>query len=146
MFVTRISWGKKICLNYYSCHVHHPSLFLSSVNELLKCSTFTAKKGSKSYGTIQVDECKITGAETSQTVVQQPATATASYSLSYCLLCCYCWLLQQPTAATAEAGQLTVHITASSLKMGELMHAHIAYCRTFDNNEIIIIHLLNSSN
>jgi len=50
--------------------------FLSSVNELLKCSTFTAKKGSKSYGTISVEECKITGAETSQTVVQ-PATATA---------------------------------------------------------------------
>ena len=52
--------------------------FLSSVNELLKCSTFTAKKGSKSYGTIKVDECKITGADTSQTVVQQqPATAFA---------------------------------------------------------------------
>ena len=55
---------------HYSCHVHHPS-----VNELLKCSTFTAKKGSKSYGTISVEECKITGAETSQTVVQQPATS-----------------------------------------------------------------------
>ena len=62
-------------LNYYSCHIRQPTI-LSSVNELLKCSTFTAKKGSKSYGTISVEECKITGAETSQTVVQ-PATATA---------------------------------------------------------------------
>lgn len=42
--------------------------FETTVNELLKAagrSTFTPKKGSKSYGTISVDECKITGAESS---------------------------------------------------------------------------------
>ena len=49
------------------------------VNELLKAgsSTFTPKKGSKSYGTISIDHCKITGAETSTTVVQ-PAMAAAA--------------------------------------------------------------------
>jgi len=42
--------------------------FETTTNELLKAagrSTFTPKKGSKSYGTISVDECKITGAESS---------------------------------------------------------------------------------
>mmetsp|Transcript_29570 Transcript_29570/g.60175 ORF Transcript_29570/g.60175 Transcript_29570/m.60175 type:complete len:680 (+) Transcript_29570:384-2423(+) len=42
-------------------------LFETSVNELVKAAadkkSFTPKKGSKSYGTISVDECKITGAE-----------------------------------------------------------------------------------
>jgi len=63
---------EKKCASTLLMTCTHPS-----VNELLKCSTFTAKKGSKSYGTIQVEECKITGAETSQTVVQQPTTTSA---------------------------------------------------------------------
>lgn len=54
------------------------------MNELLKAaggsSNFTPKKGSKSYGTITVDECKVTGAEnpSSVTVQQQPAMAAAA--------------------------------------------------------------------
>lgn len=41
--------------------------FETSVNDLVKRAggTFTLTKGSKSYGTISVDECKIIGAETS---------------------------------------------------------------------------------
>jgi hypothetical protein len=42
--------------------------------------TFTPKKGSKSYGTIAVDECKITGAESPSAVrpVSLAPTATAT--------------------------------------------------------------------
>lgn len=53
--------------------------FETTVNELLKASgsgTFTPKERSKPFGTIAVDECKITGAESaSATTVQQPATS-----------------------------------------------------------------------
>lgn len=48
------------------------------MNELVKAAgnndTFTPKKGSKSYGTIAVAECKITGAE-SPTATVKPATS-----------------------------------------------------------------------
>mmetsp|Transcript_193 Transcript_193/g.396 ORF Transcript_193/g.396 Transcript_193/m.396 type:complete len:609 (-) Transcript_193:236-2062(-) len=52
--------------------------FETTVNELLKAAgsgTFTSKKGSKAYGTITVDECKITGVDTStsETVTVNPA-------------------------------------------------------------------------
>ena len=90
-----------MCLNI--THVIYTiPLFLSSVNELLKCSTFTAKKGSKSYGTISVEECKITGAETSQTVVQQPATISA------------------PTVATATVPSAVPVEQFNNMTMGEL--------------------------
>jgi hypothetical protein len=58
--------------------------FETTVNELLKAAvskgTFTPKKGSKSYGTIAVDECKITGAESPSAVrpVSLAPTATAT--------------------------------------------------------------------
>eukprot|EP00585_Thalassiosira_rotula_P011872 CAMPEP_0196159234 /NCGR_PEP_ID=MMETSP0910-20130528/46210_1 /TAXON_ID=49265 /ORGANISM="Thalassiosira rotula, Strain GSO102" /LENGTH=1212 /DNA_ID=CAMNT_0041424151 /DNA_START=160 /DNA_END=3799 /DNA_ORIENTATION=+ len=57
--------------------------FETTVNELLKAAgsgTFTPKKGSKSSGTIAVDECKITGADTStsETVIVNSAAADPS--------------------------------------------------------------------
>ena len=57
------------------------------MNGLLKAagsSNFTPKKGSKSYGTIAVDECKITGADTSPTgaTVQTAATAPVATTAS----------------------------------------------------------------
>jgi len=51
--------------------------FETTVNDLVKAAgntTFTPKKGSKSYGTIAVAECKITGAE-SPTATVKPATS-----------------------------------------------------------------------
>ena len=54
---------------------------LSPVNELLKAAgtgNFTPKKGSKSYGTIAVDECKITGAESSTSATVRPGTSAAA--------------------------------------------------------------------
>eukprot|EP00571_Detonula_confervacea_P000453 CAMPEP_0172315656 /NCGR_PEP_ID=MMETSP1058-20130122/25877_1 /TAXON_ID=83371 /ORGANISM="Detonula confervacea, Strain CCMP 353" /LENGTH=690 /DNA_ID=CAMNT_0013029781 /DNA_START=96 /DNA_END=2168 /DNA_ORIENTATION=- len=50
--------------------------FETTVNELVKAAgnnTFTPKKGSKSYGTIAVGECKITGAESSSATVANPS-------------------------------------------------------------------------
>jgi hypothetical protein len=53
--------------------------FETSVKELTKAAfsgeTFTSRKGSKSYGEIAVDECKVTGADTSSsaTTTAQPA-------------------------------------------------------------------------
>jgi len=56
------------------------------VNGLLKAAgstTFSPKKKSKSYGTISVDECKITGADnsTSTTVQQTDAPAAVGPSV-----------------------------------------------------------------
>uniref|UniRef100_A0A7S2PR51 C2 domain-containing protein n=1 Tax=Skeletonema marinoi TaxID=267567 RepID=A0A7S2PR51_9STRA len=69
---------------------HNPmGAFDTTVNELVKSvgGKFELKKGSKTYGTIAVDECKIVGAETSS-VMQPPsapavATATAPAAASY---------------------------------------------------------------
>lgn len=59
--------------------MHHAKI---SVNELLKAAeqggTFTPKKGSKSMGTIAVDQCKITGAGSPQTT---PTVNTAPDTL-----------------------------------------------------------------
>lgn len=55
--------------------------FDTTVNELLKAAgtgNFTPKKGSKSYGTIAVDECKITGAESSTSATVRPGTSAAA--------------------------------------------------------------------
>lgn len=65
--------------------MHHAKI---SVNELLKAAeqggTFTPKKGSKSMGTIAVDQCKITGAgspQTTPTVNHTPTVNTAPDTL-----------------------------------------------------------------
>ena len=53
--------------------------FVTTVNELCKAgssTTFTPKKGSKSYGTIVLDECRITGAESTAPTTGQPALAS----------------------------------------------------------------------
>eukprot|EP00804_Cyclotella_cryptica_P020314 CCRYP_014051-RA/>CCRYP_014051-RA protein AED:0.20 eAED:0.20 QI:170/1/1/1/0.44/0.4/10/3670/670 len=56
--------------------------FETTVEELLKAaeqkSTFTPKKGSKSFGTIVVDQCKITGVESPNTAAVQSAAADPS--------------------------------------------------------------------
>lgn len=57
-------------------------MFETTVNGLLKAAggnTFEPKKKSKSYGKIAVDECKITGADTSTSeTVQQPAASESA--------------------------------------------------------------------
>jgi hypothetical protein len=55
--------------------------FETTVNELTKSAgkSFTLKKGSKSYGTVVVDDCKVIGAETSAVLKPSaPATATVA--------------------------------------------------------------------
>ena len=65
------------------------SFIMFAVNELLKAaagnSTFTPKKGSKSYGTVAVDECKIMGAESSPAVTVKPASPAAAETASAAL-------------------------------------------------------------
>lgn len=60
------------------------SYLLHSVNGLLKAagqSTFTPKKGSKAYGTISVDQCKITGAESSSSATVIPTSTEVDISV-----------------------------------------------------------------
>lgn len=55
--------------------------FETSVNGLLSAAgsgTFTPKKGSKNYGTIAVDECKVTGAESPSATTMASAAADPS--------------------------------------------------------------------
>jgi len=60
-------------------------VFETTVNGLLKAagaSTFTSKKGSKSMGMIAVDECKITGADTSTSATVNPASSAPAATAS----------------------------------------------------------------
>ncbi|KAL7441470.1 hypothetical protein ACHAXM_011517 [Skeletonema potamos] len=60
--------------------------FDTTVNDLVRSAggTFTLTMGSKSFGTISVDECKIIGAETSSVLkpVSAPVMATATVSVT----------------------------------------------------------------
>ncbi|KAL7551847.1 hypothetical protein ACHAWF_015046 [Thalassiosira exigua] len=73
----------QVCVfDHESSGKHAPmGTFETSVNELVRKSpngTFAPKRGSKPYGTIRVDECKITGAASASATVLPPPTAAAA--------------------------------------------------------------------